>query len=165
MPLTQLDGTLGRKRATHLLRRTCFGASPAEIDRFANFTVQEAITELFQESLNDPPLPVDPMTGQEWITNGATDANSEEFQLQQYFLDWWVGQMLGQGAGENQTLSYIFRERLIFFLHTHFTTKRSSVGNSRSLYYQNALFRYYAFDKEDRIIPADTDNPEEFPEE
>ncbi len=165
MPLTPLEGTLGRKRASHLLRRACFGATPSEINRFANYTAQQAVAELFQDLLPDPPLPVDPMTGTEWITTGVTDANSEEFQLQQYFLSWWIGQMLGQGVDETQKLSYIFRERLIFFLHTHFTTKKSVVGNSRSLYFQNALFRYYAFDKEDRIIPADEENPEEFPEQ
>ncbi|MEM7297797.1 MAG: DUF1800 family protein, partial [Bacteroidota bacterium] len=58
-------------------------------------------------------------------------------------------------------LSYIFRERLVFFFHTHFTTKRSVVGNSRSLYYQQALFRLYAFDSEDIIIPPeDPEDPE-----
>ncbi len=167
MPLTPLQGTLGRKRAAHLLKRTCFGASKSEIDEFSNLTAQEAVDRLFSTDLPDPPLPIDPLTGQEWITTGTTDANSEEFELQGYFLNWWVGQMLGNNIDDNIRLSYIFRERLIFFLHTHFTTKSSVVGSSRALYYQNALFRYFAFDGDDIVIPGtppDETNPDGIPD-
>ena len=34
-------------------------------------------------------------------------------------------------------------EKITFFWHTHFTTKKSLVGSTR-MYYQNALFRYHA---------------------
>ncbi|MDH5608392.1 MAG: DUF1800 domain-containing protein, partial [Cyclobacteriaceae bacterium] len=44
---------------------------------------------------------------------------------------------------------------LVFFLHTHFTTKRETVGNSRMLYFQQQLFRFFAFDKNDLTIPGD----------
>jgi len=60
--------------------------------------------------------------------------------------------MIGQGVEESQSLPYAFRERIVFFLHTHFTTKSSKANNSRALYFQDALFRMYAFDQEDRII-------------
>ncbi|GAB4243502.1 MAG: hypothetical protein Tsb0034_21390 [Ekhidna sp.] len=153
MPLTQLNDQLGVKRAAHLLRRTCFGASKAEIDAFASLTPAQAVQQLFNSALPDPVLPIDPLTGNEWITTG--NALSEGFELERYFLAWHLGQMLGNGIEESLKLSYIFRERLVFFMHTHFTTKRSVVGNSRALYYQQALFRLFAFDSEDLSIPAD----------
>lgn len=153
MPLVVLTSTLGKKRAAHLLRRTCFGGSVAEIDSFAALTPAQAVDQLFAPTLPDPVLPVDPLTGSEWITTG--NAASEPFELEQYFLAWHLGQLSGNGVDAAQKLSYIFRERLVYFLHTHFTTKRSTVGSSRSLYYQQALFRLFAFDEEDLSIPAE----------
>ena len=65
MPLTEFTGTLGRKRAAHLLRRTCFGGSLLEIDSFAALTPAQAVQQLFNDSLPDPSLPIDPLTGSE----------------------------------------------------------------------------------------------------
>ncbi len=159
MPLNVLSGTLGRKRAAHLLRRTCLGGTISEIDTFAALTPTEAVAQLFNTGLPDPVLPIDPLTGTEWITNG--NAQSEGFELESYFLAWHLGQMLGNGIEDTLKIPYIFRERLVFFFHTHFTTKRSVVGNSRSLYYQQALFRMFAFDQEDITIPPeDPDAPD-----
>ncbi|MEQ8415634.1 MAG: DUF1800 family protein [Imperialibacter sp.] len=155
MALTPLSGALGKKRAAHLLRRACFGATLRQVEEFAALTAQEAIGRLFMTDIPEPPLPVDPLTGQEWVVSGTTDANSEGFELEQYFLRWHIGQMLSAGISNEQSLAYAFRERLVVFMHTHFTTKKSVVNSSRALYFQNALFRFYAFDKEDRLVPGD----------
>jgi len=157
MPLTELTSTLGRKRAAHLLRRSCLAGSVSEIDSFASLTPAQAIDQLFNDALPDPPLPIDPLTGNEWIT-GAFAPQSEEFELNRYFLAWHLGQMLGQGVADNLRLAYIFRERLVYFFHTHFTTKQSVVNNSRALFYQQALFRLFAFDQNDIIIPPEDPN-------
>lgn len=159
MPLTALTSTLGKKRAAHLLRRTCFGGSISEIDTFAALTPTQAVAQLFTTGLPDPVLPIDPLTGTEWITTG--NAQSEGFELERYFLAWHIGQMLGNGVEDSLKLPYIFRERLVFFFHTHFTTKRSVVGSSRALYYQQALFRLFAIDGDDIVIPPDDpDDPD-----
>ncbi|MEP1035406.1 DUF1800 family protein [Ekhidna sp.] len=153
MPLNALTSTLGKKRAAHLLRRTCFGGSISEIDTFALLTPAQAVAQLFTTGLPDPVLPVDPLTGTEWITTG--NAQSEGFELERYFLAWHVGQMLANDVEDSLKLPYIFRERLVFFFHTHFTTKRSVINSSRALFYQQALFRLFAIDGEDITIPAD----------
>lgn len=159
MPLNVLTSTLGKKRAAHLLRRTCFGGSVTEIDSFASLTPTQAVAQLFTTGLPDPVLPIDPLTGTEWITTG--NAQSEGFELERYFLAWHIGQMMGNGIEDSLKLPYIFRERLVFFFHTHFTTKRSVVGSSRGLYYQQALFRLFAIDGEDITIPAeDPEDPD-----
>lgn len=147
MPLTPLNETLGRHRASHLLRRTTFGATPNLVEEFAQLNPQQAIERLFTNDLPFPAPPIDLATGQEWMTTGTTEANSEGFELEQYFLSWQIGQFLGTNTTEEQKLSYIFRERLVYFLHTHFTTKKSIVGSSRALYFQNQLFRQFAFDQ------------------
>jgi len=152
MPLTALTGPLGKKRAAHLLRRTCFGGTVQEVNTFANLTPSEAIEKLFDPDIPNVGFPVDPLTGNEWISTG--NAASEDGDLMRYFLSWHLAQMLGHNVDEEKKLPYIFRERLVYFFHTHFTTKKSVVRNTRSLYYQQALFRLYAFDEDDIIIPA-----------
>ncbi len=156
MALPPLTEVLGVKRAAHLLRRTCLGATITQINEFALLTPQEAVERLFgSEVLPDPPLPIDPMTQQEWVISGVTDANSEN--LVGLLLNWKIGQMLSVGLDERQSLSYAFRERIVFFLHTHFTTKSSKVNSSRAIYFQDALFRMYAFDRDDRELPPPDD--------
>lgn len=147
MPLTALAGTLGRKRAAHLLRRATFGSTKAQIDQLAAMTVSEAMDLLFiMEDLAEPELPIDLATGEEWITEPTTDANSDEQTLRRYLKSWHFGQLLALGVAEDQAISYAVREKITFLMHTIFTTIESKVNNSKSIYYQNALFRQYSFD-------------------
>lgn len=127
-----------------MLRRATFGATKAQIDSFAALTPAQAINALFHQALPDAPLPIDPETGTEWVESGVTDANSDN--LDDLFKMWFIGQMMSAGVAPALSLAYSARERLVFFLHTHFTTITSTVGNSRSLYFQNALFRLFAMD-------------------
>jgi hypothetical protein len=101
MALTPLNNILGSNRAAHLLRRTVFGAIAETIKTFALLTPQQAIAKLFI---------ADPATGTEWINNGVSNANSENFALQDYLLKWQIGQYLGRKASEENKLAYIFRE-------------------------------------------------------
>lgn len=151
MALETLSGTLGKKRAAHLLRRATFGFSKEDIDHFSTLTAETAVHLLFGEGIPDPLLPVDPKTSEEWISHPASEANSSEADLQRFFKAWVLGQMFAQNLPEHSKFSYNTREKISFFLHTHFTTIVSIVDNSRFLYYQNQLFRKYAFDKHNII--------------
>ncbi|HEX5172052.1 MAG TPA: DUF1800 family protein [Cyclobacteriaceae bacterium] len=146
MPLPEYAGTLGVKRAAHLLRRATFGATKQQIDSFAALTPTQAINQLFRQTLPDPELPIDPETGTEWVTLGTTDANSGDSDLQEYFKQWFVGQMLSAGVSPSLSLAHSAREKVIFFLHTHFTAIQSKIDSSRALYFQNQLFRLFALD-------------------
>lgn len=147
MPLSALAGPLGRKRAAHLLRRVTFGATKAQIDQVAALTASEAMDLLFvMDDLAEPELPIDPATRQEWITTPTTDANSGDNDLRYFFKSWHFGQLLALGVADDQALAYATREKITFLLHTIFTTIESKVANSKSIYYQNALFRQFSFD-------------------
>ena len=146
MPLPELSGALGLKRAAHLLRRATFGPTKEEIDAFALLTPAQAIQQLFRQTLPDPLLPTDPFTGQEWVITGTTDANNPDDELQQYFKGWFIGQMLSNGIDPALSLAYSAREKIVFFLHTHFTAIQSKINNSRSLYFQNQLLRMFSLD-------------------
>jgi uncharacterized protein (DUF1800 family) len=146
MALPELSGTLGLKRAAHLLRRATFGATRQQLDAFALLTPTQAVTQLFRQPLPDPELPRDPATGQAWCITGTTDANSPDEDLQEYFKRWFISLMLSAGIEPTLSLAWSAREKIVFFLHTHFTTIQSKVNNSRSLYFQNQLFRFFALD-------------------
>ncbi len=144
IPLTE---PLGIKRAAHLLRRVTFGADKNEIEEFSLLTPQFAMERVFSKNISDPLLPIDTETGQEWVLSGRTDANSEESTLQEYFKRWLIGQALRkEDLPVDERIAYNVREKITFFMHTHFTTKISKVNSSRSLYFQNQLFRLFAFD-------------------
>ncbi len=147
MPLPSLGGPLGYTRAAHLLHRASFGPTKQQIDSFASLSVAQAITRLFQQPLPDPILPIDPETDNEWVLSGTTDANSSDNDLQEFFKGWFIGQMLGIGVPPENSVAYATREKIVFFLHSLLTTIQSKVDNSRSLYFQNQLFRKFAFDK------------------
>lgn len=162
MPFTPFAGVLGKKRAAHLLRRACTGASLQDIETFAGYTATQAFQALYIEDLPIPTAPIDPATGSEWITNGAIeDVNSDNLSI--LLNSWIVGQMLASGVDPSLQLAYRFKERLTFFMHTHFTTKSSKTTSTRYLYHQNALFRHYAFDAND--IESSVENPDSTPEE
>jgi len=156
MPFVELNEVLGKKRAAHLLRRTCFAGSSEEIEEFANLTPRQAVERLFDPDLEDPAEPIDPATGTTWMQTGPVeDVNSEERDLIRFFSNWQLGLMTGQYYDATKRPSYVLRERLVYFLHTHFTTKKSVVNSSQALFFQNKLFRFFAYDKEDIIIPGD----------
>jgi len=147
MPLPEFTGTLGIKRATHLLHRASFGATKQQIDNFATLTPASAMGQLFTNGLPDPKLPVDAKTNADWLLNGPTDANSGDGDLQEFFKGWFLAQMLSQGIPSSQSLAYSTREKVVFFIHTVLTTIQTKVDSSRALYFQNQLYRLFAFDK------------------
>jgi uncharacterized protein (DUF1800 family) len=146
MPLPEFSGTLGLKRAAHLLRRATMGATKTQIDAFAALTPADAITRLFRQVLPDPVLPPDPETGLPWFSTPQSDANSEDDKLQEYFKGWFIAQMMSPGISPELNLAYSTREKLVFFLHSHFTAIQSKISSSRALYFQNQLFRMFALD-------------------
>src|SRR5688500_4089065 len=106
MPLPEFTGTLGMKRAAHLLRRATFGATKSQIDTFAQLTPQQAITQLFRTGLPDPILPPDPLTGQPWFMTLPPEDGSEDGDFQAYFKGWFLAQMLSNGVDPTLSLAY-----------------------------------------------------------
>ncbi len=145
MALVQFSNTLGRKRAAHLLRRITFGPNKSDIDTFASYAPATALNLLFQDTTAPLP-PIDLKTGATWVNAPSTAANSADSILQGYFKGWWLKQILAQDASDANRLSFMVREKIVFFIHTHLTTIQEVVGNSRALYFQNVLFRQYALD-------------------
>lgn len=143
MPLAAYQGILGSSRAAHLLRRATFGPTIDQIDQFAVLDAVDAIALLFDDQIPDPSLPINPETGLDWLLTGTLGEELGLRDLSDQFIMWLIGLALDN----DQPVSFSVREKIVFFFHTHFTTKADKVANSRSLYFQNELFRQFAFDK------------------
>lgn len=144
MPLASYTNVLGRKSAAHLLRRATFGATKEEIDHFSALTPSQALAELFQ-STTEPEPPVLPGATTSWMSMAPNSSEDDGLQ-QSYMIRWWLGQMLHTRVDPSVRMAFSTREKVTFFIHTHFTTIQQTVSNSRSLYFQNVLFRKYALD-------------------
>ncbi len=163
MPLIPFTGTLGTRGAAHLLRRTTFGPTLQQINDFSALTPAQAIQRLYRPltPLSDAPPPIDPDTNEAWVVTGNTDPQKMEFEYQELFKGWFIGQMLSAGVEASQSLAYSAREKLVFFMHTHLTAITEKVGSSRALYYQNELFRLYVLDNNPSTVTADKLNLKE----
>jgi len=134
--LDLFQGQLGEQNAGHLLRRATFGPTQKGIADFASLEADVAVDLLF-ENLPEPLAPVDPMTGEDWVSPRPGDDNSEDNLLWRYFMAWHMELMRKEPLN--------IRERITFFLHAHMPVAYSKVIWNTPGYYQNKLYRHYAF--------------------
>jgi len=127
---------LTRHQAAHLLRRTTFGPSRQQIDAFTGLSVEEALQELLQGSITPPHPPIRPGQTNSWTVDFNNPYSSSQTGILRFYLRrWWAGQMLHCDT---------ILEKMVLFLHSHFTVKDDKVDFSTLLYHQNELFRRYA---------------------
>ena len=134
--LEPFTGPLGRANARHLLARATFGPTQKQINDIALLTVDEAIDLLFIEG--EAPLPpVDVATGADWVSPKPNEDNSNDSLLNEFYKTWHLELMRTGGVN--------VRERIVWFLHAHLPVSLSKVPWSVPVYYQNKLYRHYAF--------------------
>lgn len=144
--LNEFAGLLGRDRAAHLLRRATFGPAIPDIDQFSNYSAAEAVELLLEDAEGTPAPPVDPLTGETWVDpTGASgpshasegNGNSEQDALFGYFQAWHMDVM--------RQAPLTLKERIAWFFHTHLPARWTEILSSEAIYYQNCLFRHYAY--------------------
>ena len=142
--LTEITGDLGSARAAHLLRRTTFGPTFPQIEQFSPLTASQAMTLLLDDAAPDPLPPIDPLTNSTWVDpTGATgppmagSGNSEQDDLFGYFQSWHMDVM--------RQAPPTLKERITWFMHTHLPARWTEINQSEAIYYQNRLYRHYAY--------------------
>jgi uncharacterized protein (DUF1800 family) len=145
----------------HLLKRTLFGATKADIDFFAVHSLRRSIHQLLY---TEEPLPAPPVNnyndekytdeeiqpGQTWIT--ATKVSGmNSGRRRNSFKAWWMGCMLNQ----QRTL----REKMVMFWHNHFATETNNVDNPTMCCKHNMLLRQYALGNFKQLVRAVTIDP------
>ncbi|MDX2249457.1 MAG: DUF1800 family protein [Bacteroidia bacterium] len=134
--LSPRSGLLGKRLAAHLLRRATFGPTRAEIDDFAARTADEAV-DLLLNFPPPPPPPVDPQTGLTWVETGRTTTNSPNDELKYIINSWWLHQLF------DPAVPMTVAHKILFFLHTSFTTSFQEIVYSENHYYTLRLFMHY----------------------
>jgi len=141
--LTEITGVLGPVRAAHLLRRATFGPTIPQIEQYSALTASQALTLLLDDSAEDPAPPIDLLTGSTWVDpTGATgpphaDSEREQDELFAFFQSWHMDVMRKAPA--------TLKERITWFLHTHLPARWTEINQSEAIYYQNCLYRHYAY--------------------
>ncbi|MFN0216234.1 MAG: DUF1800 family protein [Saprospiraceae bacterium] len=122
--LAPYQGSLGQKKAAHLLRRTSFRYTKQRVDQLASMNSDQAANSIL--TLNafklDQPLFDDPNTPTveqvTWlIPPGQTFPTMDEFPLQYRVIGWWLNESL-EDAGIGQKMSFFFHQ----FFATNITT-------------------------------------------
>lgn len=139
--LLPLKGTLGLRRASHLLRRTTFRYTKARIDEFAGLTVQQAIPLLLNPAplqLTEPVYDDAATTDIEnikWVTAIPPlpiNTPAPEFVLQRFVMGWWLNEALyDPGIGH----------KMQFFFHQYFALTANTI-RSNHFYDYLALLRW-----------------------
>ena len=133
--LDPIPGSLGKRFAAHLLRRTTFGSSRALIESFALKTVTQALNDLMAVT----PItskPIDFLTNKTWVDDFRVDkVNSEDFLLRTYVTGWWL-----DNARRDNTILH----KMMLFIHQNWVTVNEDNVSPEIYYDYIKLIEYYA---------------------
>jgi uncharacterized protein (DUF1800 family) len=111
--INPLQGTLGTRRAAHLLRRTTYQYTRAKVDDMANQTPADALSSLltlYPRQL-DQPIWDDPSTTDieniTWILPTGLPLPAQDFALRRFLIAWWINEArLDKGIGHKMTMFF-----------------------------------------------------------
>ncbi|MCF8254787.1 MAG: DUF1800 domain-containing protein [Bacteroidia bacterium] len=136
-------GTFGDAEIMHLLRRTLFGATKADLDFFKTKTLSEAVDYLLTVPTTAPNPPLNhyglnPNQNDPDVPYGSTWVNAPNNPLLngariQSIKFWWTGLLLNQERN--------IQEKMTLFWHNHFSTEMITVQDSRFSYKHHAMLR------------------------
>jgi uncharacterized protein (DUF1800 family) len=121
-----------KTNAQHLLARSLFGYTRQDVAA----TLSESLSDFVENDLLVSPA--SPPAPDVWVNekpvgnNNAVDRDREK-----QMLYWWFNLMLNQGRS--------IREKMVLFWHNHFVSEISKVNYPQRMYWQQKLFRDYAF--------------------
>jgi len=134
-------GPFGLEQVLHLLRRTTFGASPADALVLRPKTCADAVDTLLTIPPDETTLPLlysagtkeTTAIGSTWV-NAPTNDNSGGRTSS--LKAWWLSLMLNEQTS--------LREKMVLFWHNHFVTALAITGDPRYGYRYTELLRKHA---------------------
>ena len=137
---------LGYDDARHLLARTGFGPSDAEVRAYATLSREAAVAKLLQETraaaVTPPPESVVDSSPITYPSAETSTAEEKKAFAQQQTRDglalraWWMREMLVTPSP--------LTERMTLFWHNHFVSSQAKVRLARLMYRQNVTLRAHA---------------------
>ncbi len=145
--------------ARHLLVRTGFGATPAEIEAYAGLSRREAVERILSgtRTVARTPVPagIDDWTPPYRVRDMSTDERKafmrEQVERGLELKAWWLSEMLRTDSP--------LTERMTLFWHNHFTSSLQKVRSPGLMYRQNALLRAHALGSYADLLHAVSKDP------
>ena len=133
--LDPLGGSLGKRRAAHLLRRSTFRPTRTNIDYYQSRSASQAVNEI----MNIAPLsisgPQDPDSiNESWIDTKNWPPEPGDWILRHYVKSWWIDEAL---------MDESIGHKMEFFLHSNFVASNEDMNHYEYHDYLK-LIRYYA---------------------
>lgn len=156
--LTPYNGPWTKNEVQHLLKRTLFGSTLADINYFKNLTASQAVDLLLNPTAPLPSPPVndynsstvtDPVVpaGQTWINSPTNDGTINSLRRAS-FKKWWTGVQINQDRS--------IREKMTLFWANHFATESVDIGNAHWVYWHHALMRQNALGNFKQLVKSVT---------
>ena len=150
---------LGFDDTRHLLNRTGFSATPAEIDAYAGLTREQAVDRLLagagRPAATPPPAWATGFESPRRFRGLSTEerklAVREIFRKAFELQSWWLTEMLTTASPLN--------ERMTLFWHNHFVSSVRKVRSPQLMYRQNVLLRQHAFGNFGEMLRAVARDP------
>ena len=152
---------MGYADARHLLGRTGFGPTDAEVRTFAAMTREQAVATLLRDARSEAITPP-PVWALETGPTGAPRGDNVSAETRKAFQQlqirhgvelrgWWVQEMLITPSP--------LTERMTLFWHNHFVSSQQKVRVARFMYAQNALLRANALGNFGTMLHAVSKDP------
>lgn len=139
--LSPLQGTLGTRRAAHLLRRTSFRYNKAIVDQMAGQTAAQALASILQpyQQYLQQPIFDDPNTTSDpenttWILPLPGTQPAEDFKNRRFVISWWSDEALRDPG---------IVHKMVIFWHQYMAASVQTSG-SRQYFDYLALLRWAA---------------------
>lgn len=158
--LAPYSGPWGTQEVTHLLKRTMFGATVADVNYFKTKTLAQAVDELitaapvpsppvnnYNDNTADPDVPA----GETWVNAPHSKTPAINNLRVASLISWWTGLQLNQ----NRSIT----EKMVLFWHNHFVTQRPNINPPSYQYKYNALLRTYSLGNFKDFVKQVTLNP------
>ncbi|RYE16853.1 MAG: DUF1800 family protein, partial [Sphingobacteriales bacterium] len=131
--ITPHTAVLGARLAAHLLRRTTFGPSKAQIDSIAAKTPAQALAQLLVFN----PIsskPIEPVSNATWVDTIPTPATLDDTTMRGYIIGWMM---------DNMRMDDSLRSKMILFLHQNWMVDDES-WSSHNIYDYLKLLEFYS---------------------
>ncbi|HQX97994.1 MAG: DUF1800 domain-containing protein [Chitinophagaceae bacterium] len=139
-------GAWTEQEIVHLLKRTMFGATKADINYFKTRSMSQTVDELLNPTAPNPTPPVKEYTtttqpgtpdgniaqGNTWV-NDINNDGTVNSQRRASYKKWFTGNLINQDRS--------IREKLVMLMIDHFGNEASEVGNAIWTYRQQDLIR------------------------
>jgi uncharacterized protein (DUF1800 family) len=147
-------GQWTRSEAVHLLKRTMFGATKADVDHMLTLTVSQAVDELLNTVTATPPPPLNnyatAASPDPYVAFGATWVNDLNVAMgdviggrEESLVSWWMSNMLSQGRSLEQKMTLFWHNHLVTQMGVYVdarlgykyleTLRTNSLGNFQTL--------------------------------